>query len=62
MTDSGVFAYRSRMPADLLMPRQLSPAVERALRNVLGWRNRPAPIDVYMAIRDALAEEQKRES
>ena len=45
---------------DPTRPGQLSLAVERVLRNVLGWRNRPAPIDVYMAIRvrDALAEDQ----
>jgi hypothetical protein len=44
------------MPADPAMPRQMPPAVERALRRVLGWRARPAPIDFYMAIRDALVE------
>ena len=44
------------MPADPTMPRQLPPAVERALREVLGWRARPAPVDVYMAIRDTLLE------
>ena len=41
------------------MPRQMPPSVERALTNVLAWRNQPNPIDVYFTIRDALAEEQK---
>jgi hypothetical protein len=41
------------------MPRQLPASVERRLRNVLGWRNRANPIDVYMAIRDALAEAEE---
>jgi hypothetical protein len=37
------------------MPRLMPPAVERALREVLAWRNAAvAPIDFYMAIRDAL--------
>jgi hypothetical protein len=44
------------MPADPLMPRQMPLAVERALREKLGWRYRPSPIDLYMAIRDVLAE------
>jgi hypothetical protein len=44
--------------ADPTMPRQLPPAVERRLRDVLGWRNRPNPIDLYMAIRDTLVEVQ----
>jgi hypothetical protein len=42
----------------------MPPAVERALREKLGWRNRPNPIDLYMAVRDALvgAEEAVRSS
>ena len=37
------------------MPRRMPPAVERALREVIGWRNAAAaPIDYYMAIRDEL--------
>ena len=46
---------------DPTMPRQMPPEVERALREKLGWRNRPGPIDVYLAIRDALLERQARE-
>jgi hypothetical protein len=41
---------------DPTMPRQLPPHVERALREKLGWRNRPNPVDLYLAIRDALIE------
>jgi hypothetical protein len=44
--------------ADPTMPRQMPPSVERRLREVLGWGNRPNRIDLYMAIRDALAEAQ----
>ena len=39
---------------DPTMPRDMPEAVRRALEAVLGWRNRPNPIDLYMAIRDAL--------
>jgi hypothetical protein len=46
------------MTADPTMPRQLPSSVERRLRDVLGWRNRPNPIDLYMAIRDVLVEEE----
>ena len=43
------------------MPRQMPPAVERALRELMGWRNAaPARVDFYMAIRDALEAEQAR--
>jgi hypothetical protein len=43
------------------MPRQMPPEAERALREVLGWRNATAaPIDLYMAIRDALLWEDDR--
>jgi hypothetical protein len=41
------------------MPRQLPPTVERALRERPGWRYRPAPIDLYMAIRDVLLEAER---
>jgi hypothetical protein len=34
----------------------MPPAVERRLREVLGWRYRPAPVDLYNAIRDVLVE------
>jgi hypothetical protein len=37
------------MSADPIMPRRMPPAVERALREKLGWRNRPSPVDLYMA-------------
>ena len=43
---------------DPSMPRQMPPLIERKLREVLAWRLRPNPIDLYMAIRDALEEEQ----
>jgi hypothetical protein len=46
------------MPADPSMPRQMPPAVERALREKLGWRNRPNPVDIYNAVRDGLVEAQ----
>jgi hypothetical protein len=46
------------MTADPPMPRQLPSSVERRLRDVLGWRNRPNPIDVYMAMGDVLVEEE----
>jgi hypothetical protein len=39
--------------------RQLPAGVERRLREVLGWRNRPNPIDIYMAIRDVLVEAEE---
>jgi hypothetical protein len=43
---------------DPTMPRQLPPSVERALRDKLGWRDRPNRVDLYNAIRDALEEAQ----
>ena len=55
MATQFVFLYCSPV-ADPTMPRQMPPEVERALREVLGWRNRPAPVDVYMAVRDVLVE------
>ena len=33
-------------------------AVERALIEKMGWRDRPNPIDLYCAIREALEKEQ----
>jgi hypothetical protein len=42
---------------DPMMPRQMPPAAEKALRDVLGWNLRPNPIDLYMTIRDALERE-----
>jgi hypothetical protein len=47
------------MTRDPTMPRQLPPAVERALTEVMGWRNRPNPVDLYNAIRDVLVEAQE---
>jgi hypothetical protein len=43
---------------DPTMPRLMPPAVERALRVKFGWRDRPGPIDLYNAIRDALVEDE----
>jgi hypothetical protein len=37
------------------LPPVMPPEVERQLQFVLGYQNRPNPIDVYLAIRDALA-------
>jgi hypothetical protein len=42
------------MKPDPTMPRVMPPAIERSLREVLGWRDRPNPIDLYMAIKDEL--------
>lgn len=41
------------------MPRHMPPAVERELKLVLGWKTRPAPVDLYMAIPDALEASQR---
>jgi hypothetical protein len=49
------------MPPDPTMARVMPESVERALREVLGWRNAAAaPIDFNMAIYDVLvaAEEE----
>jgi hypothetical protein len=54
-----LFLYCSDMPADPQMPRQIPPHVERELRRVLGWRDRPNPIDLYLAVRDALVEAEE---
>ena len=44
-----------RHARDPTMPRKMPPAVERALREVIGWRNAAAaPIDFYNAIYDEL--------
>lgn len=40
--------------SDPPMPRRMPPAVERALAEVLGWRNTPNPVELYDAVREAL--------
>jgi len=46
---------------DPTMPKRIPPALERELRIMLHeYRVRPAPIDVYNSIRDALEAEQLR--
>jgi hypothetical protein len=35
-------------------------AVERALLEKLGWRDRPAPVDLYAAIYEALVEAEAK--
>lgn len=51
-----MFSYRSPMSTDPTIPKRMPKRVERELLNVLGWRGRPNPIDLYNAIRDALLE------
>jgi hypothetical protein len=56
-----MFTERSAPGAtDPSTPRLMPPEVERELRNLLGFRTRPNPVDVYMVIRDELARLQAR--
>jgi hypothetical protein len=45
---------------DPMMPRVMPPEVERELQNLMGYRARPNPVDVYHAIRDELVRLQER--
>jgi len=47
---------------DPVMPRVMPPAVARELQHLMGWRDRPNPIDVYLTIRDVLEAAQCRAS
>jgi hypothetical protein len=51
------------MTRDPTMPRKMPPAVERALKELIGWRKAAAaPIDYYMAIYDELVVAEERPS
>lgn len=39
------------------MPRDMPERASRAIEAVLGWSGRPNPVDIYAALREALAEE-----
>ena len=41
------------------MPKRMPAAVERALIEMLGWRDRPNPVDLYAAVYETLAVETK---
>lgn len=46
------------MTDDPTMPRRMSPRVEREIAELLRWeRTKPAPIDIYRRIYDALIED-----
>ena len=48
------------MTRDPTIPRRMPPAVERALLEKLGWRNRPKPVDLYAAVFEVLAAMQAK--